>query len=111
MANQEQPPKRKPTQASVSARAPWLPADWEIADAGAIQALQRGNATPDQQRRALEWIVMQASGTYDEPYRPGGPEGERDTSYALGRASVGRQIVKLSKMALSKLRGEVSEDG
>lgn len=85
-------------------RAPWILADWDIADAAAIQACVRGDATPDQQKRAIDWIVNNAAGTYEEPYRPGGSEGDRDTAYALGRVFVGRQIVKLSSVPLSRLR-------
>ena len=101
----------KPTKASVQARAPWLPAEWDIADAAAIQALQRGDASAEQQRRALAWIINIAAGTYDLSYRPGGPDGERDTTFALGRAFVGQQIVKVMKIALTKLPGREFTEG
>ena len=54
----------------------------------------------DQQKRALDWIVHKACATYDFAYRPGGPEGERDTNIALGRQLVGQQIVKLLKFKI-----------
>ena len=79
----------------------WYPPDWELADASAIQALERGEATPEQQKRALKWIVETASSTYDLSYRP---ESERDTAFAEGRRFVGLNIVKLLKLQLSLLR-------
>lgn len=81
---------------------PWFPVEYEVADAGAIQALMRGEAGPDQQRRALAWIIEKACGTYEAQYYPG-EDGRRDTDFALGSRFVGQQIVKLSKLNLSKL--------
>lgn len=94
-------PKAKPPKPAP--RSPWMPPPWTKADAYALQALARGEASPDMQRRALEWIIQQAAATYDEPYRPGGVEGERDTTLSLGRAFVGRQIVKLLNLNLAKI--------
>ena len=79
---------------------PAVPADWELADAGAIQALLRGDADEQQQKRALTWVVEQAAGAYQFHYYAS----ERDTAFALGRAFVGQQIVKMTKMNLSALR-------
>lgn len=83
--------------------APWKPAPYTIEQVGAIQALARGDAKPHQQQIALAWIINEASGTYDEPYRPG-VSGERDTTFALGRAFVGRSIVKLTKLNTAVLQ-------
>lgn len=79
----------------------WHPAEWELADASAIQALARGDANADQQRRALEWIVNQAAGTYQMQYRPGSA---RDTDFSLGRQFVGQQIVKMTKLNISQFK-------
>lgn len=76
--------------------APWKPAKWEPADASAMQALERGDADKAQQKRALKWII-EATGTYDLSYRPG-QNGERDTSFAEGKRSIGLQVVKLLKL-------------
>lgn len=92
----------KTTRQVVNDNAPWKPAAWELADAGAIQALARGDATKDQQGRALKWVIESASAAYDMSYRPG--DSSRDTDFAEGRRSVGLQIVKLLKMNLSELR-------
>lgn len=69
----------------------WQPADYETADVHAVQALARGEASPEQQVRALEWIVNMA-GTYDQPFHEDSP---RKTDFALGMRSVGLQIMKL----------------
>lgn len=67
-----------------------------------IQALSRGEATPEQQKRALDWIINKAAMTYDEPFVPGQSD---VTSYLSGRMSVGRQIIKLIKINISQVFG------
>ncbi len=77
----------------------WLPGErevevalWELADAAAMKALARGDASADQQKRALDWIIRCAAMTYDESFVPGHPD---VAAYRAGRISVGRQIVGL----------------
>lgn len=82
-------PKRNP----VAENAPWKPCAYGQEEVGALQALVRGNAAPHQQKLAIDWIINVAAGTYDAHYFPG----ERDTAFALGRAYVGQQCVKLIK--------------
>lgn len=76
----------------------WLPAKYEDADIYAIRALAAGTANEGQQKRALDWIINRAAMTYDQPFRPGGAEGARETDFAAGRMFVGQQIVKLTKL-------------
>ena len=97
----EQPDVPRRQKKSLAESAAWLPAPWELADVSAIQALQAGTADAGQQRRALDWIIMQASATYERAYRP---ESARDTDFMLGRQSVGQQIVKLLKLSMAALR-------
>lgn len=82
---------------------PWVPPEWELADASSIQALARGEANPDQQKRALDFIVNKLARTYDLSFCPG-PEGDRETSMSEGRRFVGLQIVKLINVNTSLLR-------
>lgn len=89
--------------------APWLPVPYDLAHVSSLQALERGEASPDQQRRALAWLINNACATYDLSYRPG-LEGERDTSFAEGRRFVGLQIVKMLRLNLAKLRREPNAD-
>lgn len=75
--------------------------DWEDADAYAMQALERGEATPEQQKRALTWIVNNACDTYGFPMNP---ESDRLSAVWLGRVFVGKQIVKLIKINMSLVK-------
>lgn len=88
--------KKKPTRAV----GPFIPPPYELADATAFQALQRGEAEPYQQQRALKWLIEKCAGTYEFQYYPS----DRDTSFALGRAFVGQQVVKLLHLNTSQLR-------
>lgn len=81
---------------------PYIPAIYEAADCSAFQALQRGEASPDQQRRALDWLIKQGAATYEFHYYPS----DRDTAFALGRAFVGQQVVKMLTLNLMSLRRE-----
>jgi uncharacterized membrane protein len=86
---------------SDNLRERWLPAEWDTADAAALQALAAGEALPEQQKRALRWIVETAGMAYEETFVPG----ESDIGHYLqGRRSVGLQIVKLLKVSLNALR-------
>lgn len=64
-----------------------------------LQALRDGKANDVQQKHALEWIINEASRTYDQPYRPG-VDGERETAFACGRMFVGQQIIKVMKLSM-----------
>ena len=83
----------------IAQPAPYTPAPYTDADVSAIQALQRGEATPEQQKRALEWIVNSAANTYDLEYRTE----PRDHAFCSGRRFVGLQIVKMLKLSLAAL--------
>lgn len=83
------------------ASAPWKPTEWEPADVAAIQALVRGDASPEQQRRAVDYIINDIAGTYDMSYRP---DSERDSVFAEGKRFVGLQIVKAIKLNLARIR-------
>lgn len=73
----------------------WLPVPYEPADIEALQALSRGECPAHLQKRALDWIIRTAAGTYEPAFRSDADGGERETAFALGRAYVGQQIVKL----------------
>lgn len=94
----------KPLRQALLDNAPWRPVEPEIADVAALKALQRGEATPEQQRLALDWFINKACRLYDEPYRPGGEDSRRDTDFALGRAFPGRQMVKMLNLNIKNLK-------
>lgn len=77
------------------------PAAFAPADATAIQALFAGTANESQQKRAMKWILEDACGLPVWAYR----EGARETDIALGRQFVGQQIVGLSRVNVSKMKG------
>lgn len=74
---------------------------WENYHVSALQALSRGEANPEQQKLALQYIINNVCLTYDMPYRP---ESSRDTDFLLGRMYAGQQIVKLLKINLNKIK-------
>lgn len=77
----------------VAARSkPYTPVPYEAKHVRLIQALQRGDATPQMQRDALKWIIESVSAAYDMPYY----ESDRDTAFACGRQYVGKQLVKMT---------------
>ncbi len=86
------------------ATAPWMPVAYKKADVAALQAMRRGEANADQQVRALEFILDTICDRNGMSFRPGGLEGDRDSAFAEGRRFVGNQIVKLTKLPLSKIK-------
>lgn len=74
---------------------PWESTPYEDADIAAIKALHAGTANEGQQKRALEWILVDACRIRDLDWRPGGQEGDRASSFAAGKRYVGLQIAKL----------------
>ena len=89
---------------------PWLPFDWSVNVPGvaAIKAIDRGDATPEQQRLALTTIIEGLCGYYDLSYRPGA-EGERETAFAEGKRFVGAQLVKLTKLDVNRIKKVIRE--
>lgn len=87
---------------ATRAQGPQVPPAYTVADIGAIQALQRGDASEDQQRRALKWIIEKAAGAYEFQFYGT----DRETAFALGRGFVGQQVVKLLKLNIAALPEE-----
>lgn len=94
----------KTTRQAIDEHAPWRPPSYEPEDVVAIQALAKGTANLEQQRRALAWIIERAAGAYEMSYRPGGEDGARDTTFAEGRRFVGNQLVKMIKLKVGQLK-------
>ena len=96
----EQPPgERRPDVPSGA----FIPPAYTIADAYAIKALADGTAEPEQQKRALEWIVEHAACKDELSFRPV-DDGGRNTAFGEGRRFVGLQIVKLLRMPRELLK-------
>lgn len=80
---------------------PWMPAPYEVAIGHAIQGLNSGTATPDQQRKAMKWIIETLCATYDVTYFP---ESARNSDFAQGKRWCGQQLVKLSNIKLGLIK-------
>jgi len=87
------------SKAPAVAPPPWLPPDYDPADISALQALVKGTASPEQQQRALNWIIYKAADTYGFTYR----QNDRDHAFADGRKFVGQQLVKLLSLNAAKM--------
>lgn len=77
------------------------PVPWEDLDVYALKAVAEGKADAAQQKRAMDWIIHKAAGTYDMSYRPGNVQ---DTVFAEGRRFVGLQIVKLVAIDIARVK-------
>ena len=77
------------------------PAAVVLADIQALQALGKCEATPDQQRRALDWILYSAAMLREDPFVPGQPDA---TAYLNGRQSVARQIASVLQTDPASIR-------
>ena len=80
---------------------PWYPPEYEPADVSAIKGLFAGTASPEQQQRALKWIIESACATYELSFRP---TSDRDTAFAEGRRFVGLQLVKALHLDLEVIK-------
>jgi len=69
----------------------------------AIKALSEGEATPEQQKNALKWIIEVACLTYDEPFVPGHSD---VTHHRMGRRTAGLAIVREINIKTINLEGE-----
>ena len=68
---------------------PWDYAKPTLAEARALHAFSRGEASPEDQKTAFKWIVMKACRAGQEVFAPG----QQDvSSYLAGRLSVSLQI-------------------
>lgn len=76
------------------------PPDYEPADAYAFQALARGDASPELQKRALRWLIEKAAASYDLSFSH---ENHSLTDFAEGRRFVGLQVIKLLQIDTNKL--------
>jgi hypothetical protein len=82
---------------------PWAPPAAELPDVVAIKALSQGNATEEQQMRALHFILVHVCGVDDEPYCP---TSDRDTAYALGKRRVGTYLRSLLAADIRKFKSD-----
>jgi hypothetical protein len=87
----------------------------EKADIQAIKAVVRGDAVPEQQRRAMDWIIKHACNFYGISQQTENKmfphETPEKTSHNEGRRFVGWLLVNLSNMRLISRQEESREQG
>lgn len=79
-----------------------------LGEARALQALVKGEADPDQQRRALTWIIHKACGVSFDTFSPGHPD---VTLVNQGRRQAGLLISEVLMTEAEKYRkqGEIDQ--
>jgi hypothetical protein len=76
------------------------------ADALAIKMVAQGEATPDQQKRALEAIIGRVACADELSFRADDHGGTRETDFSEGKRFVGLQLRKIVNVPLEILTGE-----
>lgn len=66
----------------------------------AFKSLQKGTASPEQQKNAIDFLIKFGCRTYDTDWFPD----ERVSSFAAGRRYVGQQIVRFINLKIGKLK-------
>jgi hypothetical protein len=84
------------------------PATFDIADAAAVKAVYAGSATEHQQKRAMDWIIKQASLIGGQSYRAGDSHA---TAFVEGRRFVGAQIMGLITLNTEELKKRTTPNG
>lgn len=85
-----------------------FPAPFDLADVVAIQAVYHGTASPDQQRRAMLWIMRGAAMVNRQSYRPGDSHA---TAFVDGRRFVGLQILAITDLNPNDLKEQGTTNG
>lgn len=74
-----------------------------VPDIAAIKALDRGDATPEQQHRAISWIVRRLAGIGEIAFAPGDPYA---THFKDGRKFVGIVLANIISEPMDRLRAQ-----
>src|SRR6185437_7853967 len=78
-----------------------LPSETTLADLSAIKALTRGDATSDQQKRALDWIVRRLARIGEPSFHPGDSHA---MAFKDGRKFVGQVLANIMTGHMDELR-------
>lgn len=103
--------------AKLAAWRPWRPIEVNVspvvgpgllnkADALAIKMMAQGEASPEQQKRALEAIVGRIACADEQSWRADDHGGQRETDFSEGKRFVGLQVRKIVNTPLEILTGE-----
>lgn len=83
-----------------------LPPDWTVSDVAAIQALERGEATAEQQKCALKFLIVKLAGTYEDTFT----EDARESDMLQGKRRVGLMLVMAYQLNLMEFTDKESEN-
>lgn len=78
---------------------------FDLPEVAALQALQAGTATSEQQQRAINWIITHACGFYELSFT----DDARLSDFSEGRRFVGKQIVNMLSLNKETLTARRSE--
>lgn len=96
---------------------PWRPVEVNVspvvgpgllnkADVLAIKMVAQGEASPEQQKRAIEAIIGRVACVDEQSWRADDHGGQRETDFSEGKRFVGLQLRKLISTPLEILTGE-----
>ncbi len=97
----------KSTLSAFGVKTPVEDIEIEKGDIHALKAVIRGEADSDQQKRAMDWIIVHACRYYELSQT----SDDQWTHHSEGRRFVGWLIVKLSNMRLLRREEEPREQG
>lgn len=75
---------------------PHAPVEYDKETLMAVKAVREGNASPGQQKRAMQWIEYVAADVEGMSYHEDNEGGSRASAFHEGRRFVGNQIRKMS---------------
>lgn len=90
----------------ISRALPRIPNKTDVSIAYAMQALYRGEATAEQQKKAIDWIVGVASDAYGYGYISEKPY---DTAFLNGRQAVGKNVIELANADITTVLEIISK--
>ena len=82
---------------------PWMPVDYDDDVIYAVRAVEKGIASPSQQKLFWDWIMYTTGAGeqfQDISFRPGA-DGVRATDFAEGRRFIGQQVRKMLRPELT----------
>jgi hypothetical protein len=88
-------------------RRPWHPTPYDVQTIYALKNLAAGKANETQQKRALEWLIHAACGTYQPTFIP---DSDRESAFAEGRRAVGLELVKLVNLPADAVKAIKSKE-
>jgi hypothetical protein len=78
-----------------------------VHEAAAVKALFKGDATPEQQQRAVEFILLRLCGVTQRTFDPLNPHA---TAFAEGQRDIGLQLNGIRDMDITKLKQDAKEN-